>query len=209
MSAKILLINGYATKLYCKQLDYDRGLQVNFAAELQSGLAESFLWGIETECSLMEFFNPFFQLSLFNRELLLAQNKKQLNTLYEVLNQGHFETLVCHSLGARLVFEYLKHFELPGSVKNIVFVQGCLPKVMVEKNEQFLKKTEHINITNYYCWWDNALLSYNLIGGGLTVGQAGINSNLAVNKFFPLYKKINLHTSSIYDERFRGEILKL
>jgi hypothetical protein len=204
--SKIVLINGYATNLTCPRISYKIGTNCGFDAFeelIKNGNAKTFRWGKTLECNVLEYLSPIFQWKLFLEEKQLAKNKEQLSQLHTFLVQNKPTTIVCHSLGTELFFNFSNQFELPKSINKVIFVQGALQMSLIQNQEsQFWSqiKNNKIELTNCYCPYDNALVSHFFLSKFKnTIGTQSVRSILVKNKLFPLYKKFNLHTSSICD----------
>lgn len=208
---EILLIHGYGAGIKVPKINFEYGKDMRFDAfrELvENEVAEAFSWSQKSVWKVRQYLNPFEHLKLFNKEKRKIENGEMMQDLADFIHQKKYKTIVAHSLGCYLVLEYLKNHDLPPSVQKIVFVQACVPK-KYKISETTKSKLKHLKTLNLWCPWDNALVAYFLVSGNLTHGLTGFNGrNLPIqNKFFPLYKRTNLHRSSICDPKIL-EIMK-
>jgi hypothetical protein len=206
---EILLIHGYGAGIKVPKINFEYGKDMRFDAfkELvENGSTEAFGWSETLIWSLRQYLNPFEHLKLFEKEKEKIENAEMMQDLADFVSQKNYKTVVAHSLGCYLLLEYLKTHQLPPSVQKIIFVQACIPKKYIV-SESTKNKLNSLKVLNLWCPWDNALLAYFLTSGSLTHGLTGFRKkDLNIqDKFFPLYKRMNLHRSSICDPR----ILKL
>ncbi len=201
---KYLLIHGYGVGLQYSFLKQAEGINAGFGAFnefISSGEARVFRWDIPRRLNLMESINPLVNLGHYHKELDKARNKETHQALQQVLDETEPETIICHSAGSFLLYSYLQEYTLPSSVTNIVFIQSNIPRdcpipeYLVSKLNQ-----KQITMLNLYCYWDQALWSLFLVHQYIALGLWGSKNPLIHNIFFPLYKRFNLHTSSINDK---------
>jgi hypothetical protein len=202
---EILLIHGYGAGIKVPKINFEYGKDMQFDAFrglVESNIAETFSWSQPSIWKVGQYLNPFEHLKLFNNEKKKIENAEMMANLAILLAQKKYKTIVAHSLGCYLLLEYLKTHDLPPSVQKILFVQACVPK-KYKISESTKSKLKHLKTLNLWCPWDNALLAYFLTSGNLTHGLTGFSKqHLAIqNRFFPLYKRLNLHRSSICDPK--------
>lgn len=199
-----LLIHGYgvgASYLNFHQAESEDAGFGAFDELIMEKKAKVFRWDIPKYFGYKTFFNPFNHLKLYNEEWTKSQSILVHIELSKTIENYLPTTIVCHSMGALLITSFLKNNQLPNCVKNIVIVQGDVPyNTSVPQNIESLIKHKKLNIINLYCPWDQALLTSLPLNFELNVGLVGYKNPLIQNIFFPLYKKANLHTSSINDK---------
>jgi hypothetical protein len=202
--SKIFLIHGYGTgitnSVFGREFSFgqDRGFGA-FNSAVEAGQAYAIDWSIKQTIGLFGSINPLSQLSLYFRERNLARRKETHLKLKNELYVQNPETIICHSMGTFLLLNMLSHHDLPASVKHLVFVQadiGFLRSLPTNVSPE-------IRVTNYFCPWDQALWSSTLLNLNPRAGLFGLTKKgRIINKFWPLYRKLNLHTSSINDPKF-------
>lgn len=190
------LIHGYATGLRVPRLRQPFGANAGFSAfnkELAAGNASIFRWDIPETIALKEAVRvrPF--ISLYERERVLVSTDATHARLAFYLNAEQPEVIVAHSMGCALIWEHLRRHPLPASVRRVVFSQadlssapGPLPVMTAQ-------------LCNLYCPWDPALLASVLYHRTGRAGLTGLRAEGVQNRFFPLWKPWNLHTSGIRD----------
>jgi hypothetical protein len=207
----LLLIHGFGTHIN-KTLDYC-GFDA-FQNQLNSGSAKTFIWGKFEMFRWYDYLNIFKYSKLFFHEKYLTKNHQILNNLQQHLLKNSINTIVTHSLGTMLLLEYLyQGLPLPVTLKNIYITQGCVDRTInLELINNNYKNQPPVKIVNLYCPYDNALLVNMLVLWQVTSGLFGFknlkNQNKAnqfltiSNKFWPLYRRFNLHRSTICDPNF-------
>lgn len=202
---KYLLIHGYGVGLQYSFLKKEEGVNAGFGAFddlIISGEASVFRWDIPRKLTFFEAINPIINLQHYKKEVAKAQNKITHKALEQELDTQQPEIIVCHSTGSLLLYSYVENYTLPSSVTKIVFIQSniardCpIPKYLISKLNQ-----KQMTMFNVYCYWDQALWSLFLVHQYISLGLWGSKHPLIHNIFFPLYKRFNLHTSSINDKR--------
>lgn len=202
---KYLLIHGYGIGLQYSFLKSAEGENAGFGAFddlIEAGDAKVFHWEMSRKLNFWETINVKTSIKQYNVEMLKIENQEVYNSLQKELELTRPEAIVCHSAGGFLLLRYLTNHKLPSSVKKIVFIQSNIPQNMVfpdylqEKLQQ-----KKIKLLNLYCYWDQALWSLVIIGRQISIGLLGSKNTYVKNIFFPLYKGVNLHTSSINDTK--------
>lgn len=196
--AEVVLIHGYAvgmTSLLRRPLPDHRGFAA-FANDLAINRARVFSWGLTEPLSLKQFFNPFFIYAFYRRERALAEDPQTLDRLKVFLESEQPRVIICHSMGAFLLARYLKRHFLPSSVKRVLLVQAD-----IDTNEDVATP---VSLTNVFCPWDSTLAFSSLLHVRPRAGLVGLRQ--ANNVLFPLFRPINLHTSSIRDPHLRRMI---
>lgn len=210
---KIALIHGYAVDMEIGILRRRLGRDAGFAAFrrlLDSGDAVLFRWAEHMRFSSIHYINPFAHLRVYNVEKNKAVSDKLHQEFSEFLDRERPDTLVCHSMGSYLLMNYINKFGLPDFIRKVVFVQGDIPAGTVISNPDIIKRLENkeLAIYNYYCWWDITLISSMILNRYVPLGLTGSRLKHIHNRFFPLYKKINLHQSSMNDDKLIELIMK-
>lgn len=202
----ILLIPGYGVEVVCDRLNYDltetKGFD-GFDSLLANGEAKVFTWGVNRHYSLSQFVSPLVQWQLFAEEKNLAANTETLSNLQNTLEEGSFSTIVCHSLGALVLVKYLQERNLTRSVKKVVFVQACVDNYEFLESRMWrqVKVLKSFTFVNYWCWWDQALISYSILAKKSVIGLTPDKKLQKYSQFLPLTKLWNLHTSSIRNKQ--------
>ena len=198
-----LLIHGYGVGANYLNIHKAEGINGGFGAFDKLILEQNaivFRWDIKRYFEYKTMFNPFNHLALYNQERSKAQLPETHLNLKLIIERYKPESIICHSVGSLLMTSFLKDNSLPSYVKNIVFIQADIPNnTQLPGQIKSLIKNKNLNITNLYCPWDQALLTTLPLHFTLKAGLVGYKNPLIKNIFFPLYKKTNLHTSSIND----------
>jgi hypothetical protein len=210
---KYLLIHGFGTKV-----NYDLGVwkyppTEDFLAwkdDIKSGNAKIFSWGILQSKSWKNIFNPIPYWELYKSEKSLANNKYMLLELDRVIKETNPKVIVCHSMGCYLLESYCGSFDLSKSVGKIVFSQGdvrCIPNI-----EQQLTKNTELKLENYFCGWDQALISSVIVNMTRPSGLFGLDikqkfRNQIQNIFWSLGNlHKNCHVDGINNPKFKKQI---
>ncbi len=210
---KIVIIHGYAVDMemgvFRRRLGYDAGFAA-FRSLLDSGDAVMFRWGEHMRFSSLHYINPFAHLRVYNVEKKKATSDRLQHEFSEFMNKEKPDTIVCHSMGSYLLINYINKYGLPDYVRKIVFVQGDIPAGTLITHPDVVRRLEdrELTIYNYHCWWDITLISSILINGYIPVGVGGGRFKHITNRFFPLYRTINLHQSSMNDRKLIELITK-
>jgi hypothetical protein len=200
---KYLLIHGYGIGLQYSFLKSAEGENAGFGAFddlIEAGEAKVFRWEMSRKLNFWETINVKTSIKQYNAEMLKIENQEVYDSLQKELKLTQPEVIVCHSAGSSLLFKYLTKHILPSSVKKIIFIQSNIPQntVFPDYLQEKLQQKK-IKLINLYCYWDQALWSLVFIGGQISIGLLGSKNKYVKNIFFPLYKGVNLHTSSIND----------
>lgn len=208
-----LLIHGYGVGATYLDFHQAEGKNAGFGAFdklIREQRAVIFRWDVPRYFGYKTIFNPLNHLALYDEEWTKAQLPETHKRLLQMIEKYQPKTIVCHSMGALLMISFLKNNSLPKFVQNIVLVQSDIPSdTPIPQNIQTLIRDKKLNIINLYCPWDQALLTTLPLQFKLKVGLTGYKNLLVQNIFFPLYKKLNLHTSSINDKNLIKLIEKL
>jgi hypothetical protein len=200
---QFLLIHGYGVGAQYLSFHQAEGVNAGFGAFdklITEGRVGVFRWDISKYFGYNTMFNPLNHLELYNQERAKAQSIEIHAKLTKTLLQTSPETIVCHSMGCHLLMSYLKLNILPDSVKTIVLIQADIPNdTPLSKIVESQIRAKKLKIINLYCPWDQALLTTLPLHFKLKAGLTGYKNPLVQNRSFPLYKRSNLHTSSIND----------
>lgn len=209
---KILFIHGYGVGVENKRIRkfpmFHAGFSA-FADEIQKGDCSVFEWMEYRKFSLFELLSPKSQTGLYFFEQRKAVSEITQNKFRTIVDVESPSVIVCHSMGVYLLCEYLMIHPIPDSLKKVIFVQADIARFPKRYEEVFLNlQKKHIVIENYYCPWDPALATSSMIHKNLRAGSVGLIHKGVKNYLFPLYKRWNLHTSSINDNNFRKRLLQ-
>jgi hypothetical protein len=200
---RYVLIHGYGVGGEYWQFRKPEGKFAGFGAFselINHEEAGVFRWDEPRQFSFWELFNPFEHLKLYDREKAKSQSSNTHKNLKTFLYQENPEVIVCHSMGCSLLLNYLDTNPLPNSVRHIVFVQGNTSQSRkLPESLQTQLVSKHLHLTNLFCPWDQALWSLVLTKHVVPAGLFGFNNPFVQNRLFPLYRRLNLHTSSIND----------
>jgi hypothetical protein len=201
---KTLLIPGYATgvtrDILRPKLSDMRGFEV--FGNIDN--CKLFKWGEERNINLLESLNPISAIKLYFEEKQIANSQKIIDKLILEIDSFKPEIIVAHSMGTALLTEVLKQKNF-SFIKKIVFVQSDL-RLNNENTQTLQELKKNIKLINVWCFWDQALISSVLISGTIPLGLH--TSTIFENYFLPLYKKFNLHESSISDKKLLKIVYK-
>jgi len=196
MKSRIALIHGFAVGLTSPLVRPGFGPTVGMTAfknEVANGTARVFKWGSFKKVPFHQLINPFFLHSHYLVERAMAFDKKTHLELHKFLSKAQPQVVVCHSMGTVLLNEFLNSFELPASVKAIIFVQSDLPwDISIKTNRQ---------LYHLYCPWDPTLLASSIANRSWRAGLRKLKQAGVKNILMPLFRLPNLHTSSIRDRK--------
>lgn len=192
--SRAVLIHGYGANIDSPfhkinpELDFQA-----FERHIKEDKAKIYIWCENTiRLGLLESFNPFIYQKIYRQDKTKATSDENFQKLHDFLIQEQPEILVCHSLGCHMILSYLEHYQLPGSVKKVFLIQADIPHN--RKIPQI-----HATIYNVFCYWDVTLVLSMVVNLYIPAGLIGLK-NCQNNIFFPLYKRPNLHLSSIGDK---------
>lgn len=203
---KTILIHGYAAGLHASAFRKPFGEHSGFIAfddEVKSGIAKSFRWSKNISLTIGECANPFKYFQLYHDEELLAESSITRFMLREFIDHADATAIICHSLGCRLMIGAMNAHGIPESITKIIFLQGDVSTSASITNrtirDRITNKT--LVIENYFCPWDQSLLSSAAIHRANRIGLLGWNELGVTNIFYPLLKPMNLHTSPLRDRK--------
>ena len=205
ISGGVLLIPGYATELRRLLQPGPRSAHAGFGAAqplLAAGRAVAFRWGITAHAAgLVGHLHPRTHWRLYGLERRQAARAATLRALHEQCQTQQPEIILCHSLGCQLWLHYAQAYALAPGLRKIVFVQADVPAGFVPGPAPVQTRLAAGELTwlNLWCGWDQALLVSAALHGHWPAGLTGARHPLVQNRFFPLYRRWNLHTSSIND----------
>lgn len=208
-----LLIHGYGIGASYLNFHQAEGISAGFGSFdklIYQKKVVVFRWDIQRYFGYKTFFNPLNHLALYSEERAKAQSPETHEHLLQIIEKYQPKTIICHSMGALLIISFLKNNLLSKCVQNIVLIQGDIPSdASIPQNIQTLIRDKKLNIINLYCPWDQALLTTLPLHFKFKIGLIRYKNPLVQNIFFPLYKRVNLHTSSINDKNLIKLIEKL
>lgn len=193
---QILFIPGFATKLTSPIIRTGQGTLTGcgiFSELIKTGKASLFDWGIQEHVCFLKLINPFFILRLYKSEQHLATDFSTTSRLQLQILTQQPSVIICHSMGSVILLALINNHALPECVKRIVFIQSD-----TDSNSQL---PPDILIFNLYCPWDPSLILSSLFARKWKQGLRPRRQPNVKNIFFPLWKPINLHTSSIRDRK--------
>lgn len=210
--SSILLIPGYAVGLRASIFRQPFGEHAGFVGvekEVRNEKVKVFRWGKSFDLSILECVNPWKYFQLYRDEEALAESAETHAALFALITETKSSTIICHSLGCRLMIGIMNDVGLPSCVSKIVLLQGDVPTSIRIKNAEIKHRLidTSLIIENYYCSWDQSLLASSLIHRTSRIGLTGWNEPGVKNIFYPLLKPVNLHTSPLRDEKFLREML--
>ncbi|MEK7632976.1 MAG: hypothetical protein AAB473_04260 [Patescibacteria group bacterium] len=205
--ANVVLIHGYAAGLKASVFRKPFGEHSGFVAldaEVKSGIAKCFRWSKNISLTIGECPNPLKYFRLYRDEELLAESSTTQSALREFLDRSDTTTIICHSLGCRLMIGTMNTYGIPESVTKIIFLQGDVPTSATITNSAIRDRIANrtLIIKNYFCPWDQSLLTSAILHRTNRIGLMGWNEPGVTNVFYPLLKPMNLHTSPMRDREF-------
>ncbi len=207
-----ILIHGYATELRASIFRKPCGGDAGFAGlrhEIQNGSVEVFHWGTPMNLSFIESLDLRRYLQLYRTEEATAESLITQSTLREYLDNSNPQTVICHSLGCRLLLNTMNAHGIPESITKIVFLQGDVSTTATITNSDIRHRiiSKSLIIENYFCPWDPSLIASMILHGERRIGLMSWNQPGIRNIFSPLLKPINLHTSQLRNRKFLHNVL--
>ncbi|MEI6222213.1 MAG: hypothetical protein WCP97_05610 [bacterium] len=214
MTCTLALIHGFAAGVEFSYLRPRLTAETCFPAFeplLKTGKAEIFQWGITEDLSLHQTLNIKEIQRIYRTEKAMAGSNAVQEKLEKFLHRNQPSAILCHSMGAYLLLEYMNAKGLPAFVKTIIFVQADLPRRFHLRDVACKSRLQKgsLQMYNYFCPWDQALWTSVFQNKNSSAGLQGALVPQVENCFFPLYTSLNLHMSSVSNPVFRKEILKL
>ena len=153
--------------------------------------------------------NPFQYLKLYRDEEILSESSETQSTLLDFINAENPSTIICHSLGCRLLIGMINAHGIPESITKIVLLQGDVPSSASITNSTILNllANKTLTIENYPCRWDQSILASAMLHCANRIGFMGWKQIGVVNVFYPLLKPMNLHTSPLRDREFLKSLI--
>lgn len=201
----ILLVPGYGTEIKWGSPPGPPSPHAGFGAVqplLAAGRARAFRWGISAQARVpVARFDPRTHWRLYHLERRQATRTATLRALHELCGRLQPEVVLCHSLGCQLWLHYADSYPLEPSLRKIVFVQADVANHFTPGPDPVQARLLAGSLTwlNLWCSWDHALLASAALHRRWPAGLTGARHPLVQNRFFPLYRRWNLHTSSIND----------
>lgn len=205
--SRIVLIHGFATNIgysvFRPAYGADAGFAV-FAQDVTRGEAKAFEWGVRDSASFFQSLNPFYTWNIYRREKRMASDKETYQRLRDFLMREQPEVVICHSMGCFLFLEYLKHQQLPTSVRRVLFNQADIPSTpTIPPTVEERIRSSSLSLANTYCPWDPTLWLSSIVSVSVKAGLVGVRHSFVQNRLFPLYRPWNLHMSALRDPGFR------
>ena len=187
---KAILIHGYAAGLEASVFRKPFGEHSGFIAlndEVQSGIAKSFRWSKNISLTMSACVNPLQYFQLYRDEERLAESPITQSALREFIDRADTTTIICHSLGCRLMISAMNTHGIPESITKIIFLQGDVPTSESITNPAIRDRIIDglLVIENYFCPWDQSLLSSAIIHRMNRIGLLGWNERGVTNIFYP------------------------
>lgn len=214
MSKTILYIHGcFVGPKYSifRQSQVDNGGLYGLLEEIKSEKIGYYCWAVDRKTyTFWQSCNPFCYLNTYlleNKYILSNQAQEDLN---QTLSTQNPEIILTHSAGNRLLFETLNRFGVNSKLKKIITLASDLPADYKITNQEFISKlSSNVVWENYYCFYDQALLSSSILNLTPRAGLFGSRSFFAKNIFYPLKLSTNFHTSILHDTKFLKKILTI
>lgn len=209
--SKIALVHGFATdavfSVFRPALGADAGFGA-FSNEVKRGDIKVFRWGIARHFTFLQILGILPVLRLYRDEERRAADIEWQKKLFQFLDDGNVETVICHSLGCRFLFDTLNRFGAPASLKKIIFVQADIAQSQVITEESVIARMRagSLTVLNVYCAWDQSLFASVLLTGRWRYGMSKARHPYVKNVFMALKTLPNLHTCSIRSERLKSLI---
>jgi Serine hydrolase len=218
----IFLIHGHGYKSVLnfkfKQIPLNNSFKP-FWKDIALGKVYMYEWGIQKQPTLEQTINPLFYLERYKTENKLIKTHVFQNDLNQKLLENQPKIIICHSMGCKVLLEYLENFELTHSVQKIIFMNADTSPKLTTKQNLVIKNLiqKNIKIENCFCPWDETLWVSSLANFEIRAGLFGyqkINKETAIQNIFkPLNYSPVLHTpfhnSTINSPKFYTEILSL
>lgn len=212
--SKILLIHGYCANanlgLIRPAYGADGGFS-GFQKYIEAGEATVFHWGKKRDAGILSAYNPWFYRSLYAEERALTKNPETHAVLRETLMREKPEIIVCHSLGAELLWQFLCTNPLPPFVRTIHFLQADL-----QRNEQLPQENVGMRLREGSLTWYNVAYRFDptlwisaIFHRSLRAGLFGMKTAGIKNKWYEPKKSRNPHMEPIRDAAFADRILAM
>ena len=183
----------------------------SFKNEIDNDLAKIYRWHyINDKYSFLNTLNPLKFSQLYFEERKYCSNSKALENMRDFIEMEKPTVLVGHSLGAFQIFNYLNKYDLPDSVKKVVFVQGAYPSHEILINPKTIEKIESkkLVIQNYHSTFDQMLWVYALAHFHTPGGLYGSKCKYIENIEFTRFGIENPHLWTIKNREFAENVLK-
>lgn len=199
-----ILVHGYATGLRVSSLRQPFGAHSGFiglSADVDAGRSVAFRWSKDLSLSLVDSLNLWKYFQLYRDEEALAESVETQSALFAFIDHAGSTTIICHSLGCRLMIGMMNVVGLPSCISKVILLQGDVPTTARLSNHTVTDRlaSKTLVIENYHCWWDQSLLASTALHRTPRIGLLGWNEIGIKNIFYPLLKPMNLHTSPLRD----------
>lgn len=192
------LIHGYGKALDIQESNIpENGGFYIFDNEITENKAYPYIWAETVQRNFLTPYNLIAQIQLYYRERHKAEDIKEHQRLQQELTAQKPKIIIAHSSGARLLVKYLATYTLPKSVKQIIFVQADISKTELQTNPI----PSQIQFTNFWCYWDPALITSMLLNRYIPIGLYPPEPKHS--RFYPLYKLPNPHQNIWKDHKFK------
>jgi hypothetical protein len=210
--SKAVLVHGNATgiEFYKFERDTKYGDFTGFQNEIDNEEVKLYRWHyINEKYSFLDTLNFLKFSQLYFEERKYCSNPKALENMHEYIKSAQPSILLGHSLGAFQIFNYLNNYDLPDSVKKVVFVQGAFPSHEEITNSKILEKikTGSLTIQNYHSIYDQMLWIYTLAHFHTPGGLYGAKSKYIENIEFTRLGPGNPHLWTIKNREFAEMVL--
>jgi len=207
-----VLVHGNATgiEFYSFERDKKYGDFTGFQKAIDNESVKLYRWHyINEKYSFFDTLNLLKFSQLYFEERKYCSNPQALENMREYLGKEQPEILLGHSLGAFQIFNYLNKYDLPDSVKKVVFVQGAFPSHEEIENPKILDKikTKKLEILNYHSVFDQMLWTYTLAHFHTPGGLYGSKSKYIKNIEFTRFRDGNPHLWTIKNREFAEMVL--
>lgn len=205
---KVVLIHGFASSVNIPALKRKRTAGSEFSVATTLPIeAKIFPWAIPKEYHITHLLDPRTFHRLYQEEQRKTETPETLATLSSFLTKEEPEIVLCHSMGCALLLQLLNSTHpLPRSIKRIIFFQADIPTTLTQKHVHALKEAG-IQIENYFCPWDQALLTSMVLHKKLRAGLTGLRGKEVHNTFFPLWRLPNFHVSLLKEKALLRKLL--
>ena len=192
------LIHGYGKALDIQEPNIpENGGFYIFDNEITKRQAYPYIWAETVQRNFLTPYNLIAQIQLYYRERYKAEDIREHQKLNQALSSQKPKIIIAHSSGARLLVKYLATYTLPKSVKQIIFVQADISKTELQVNPI----PAQIQFTNFWCYWDPALITSMLLNRYIPIGLYPPEPQYS--QFYPLYKLPNPHQNIWKDHKFK------
>jgi hypothetical protein len=213
--SQVLLIHGSTVGVKYSVFRDDCMLDGKFSAYrdlLDTHQVMLFRWHhLQTKLTFWECLNPKTVAGVYLKEREYIQSTQAIEELHNILIKEKPQKIIAHSLGCEYLLRTINEYGLENSTTHIITLMSDAPEDFeLTKPEVITRfKENKLHWFNYYCQWDQALISSWAVNKVKPAGLVGVQSEYATNIFYPLKGKFNLHTTIIEDPVLREKLLSL